>query len=123
MLITPIVVLYDYLSFIFSSLSCILTIVCLVDESSFASFSTSAFNFFLLSSSFSQLEHLGVLPAQAEVITVFFGLVRPGLFLSISWSKLELLSLSGWLDDETGGDADDVDGKEGVEEVKWAESM
>ena len=63
------------------------------------------------------------MPAQAEVVTVFFGLVRPGLFLSISWSKLELLSLSGWLDDESGGDADDVDGEEGVEEVEWAESM
>ena len=66
------------------------------------------------------------MPAQAEVVTVFFGLVLPGLFLSISWSKLELLSLSGWLDDESGGDADDdddVDGEEGVKEVEWAESM
>ena len=63
------------------------------------------------------------MPAQAEVVTVFFGLVRPGLFLSFSWSKLELLSLSGWLDDESGGDADDVDGEEGGEEVEWAKSM
>ena len=65
------------------------------------------------------------MPAQAEVVTVFFALVLPGLFLSISWSKLELLSLSGWLDAESGGDADDddVDGEEGVKEVEWAESM